>query len=696
MHDTTALRRPEGSTNSNPRFVALHRRFPTVAYLREKARRTLPQFRLRVLRWRRRRRRRHCAQLERAQCGRTRAALWRHHGLAAGRHRAVRPPLRRADRRRPDGRAVAGLSRRRPVSRRGRAARERALHARPRRRHDGRAGGRDRARRALVPALSLLRATSTRSASISSSAPTLPASRCWCSRSTCRCAPRARARWRSGITTPFRPDLQMMAGILSSPGYLRSLMQNGQPRFGNLKPYTKNDADVNEVAAFVRREMGGAFTWDEVARYRERWKRPLVVKGIMHPADAEKCVALGVDGIVVSNHGGRQVEGLPAAIDVLPAIAGAVGGRAAVMMDSGIRSGLDVARAVALGADLAFAGKAFLWGLGALGADGPGHVIDLMVDEMKSAFGQIGARKPDGSALGRDPPSRRLRFLPQFALKGPLAGRNVAPTPRASLVCAGHRSDARRRAAKRADRISANAPFGEGDVGARRTGGRRCHQRPPRAAQRAGAVGGAGAGGRQQHGAGRDRRHRRHHAGPRQGARDPADQHLRARHVDEHAADGLAGAQSRAAHGVADRHGVRRADRAHLLRRGAAGIVSAVQHRGDLQRLLRLGAPVLSFRRDRYRERRLQGEGDLLGAGRRHFRRDRRPATRHRHQGSVAAVSLRRELHRPVGVCAGRGRRADAAQHPAAAAADGDERGPAAGGNRPRSRASSWRSAAAS
>ena len=71
--------------------------------------------------------------------------------------------------------------------------------------------------------------------------------------------------------------------------------------------------------------MGGAFTWDEVAHYRERWKRPLVVKGILHPADAEKCVALGVDGIIVSNHGGRQVEGLPAPIDVLPAVVAAVG-----------------------------------------------------------------------------------------------------------------------------------------------------------------------------------------------------------------------------------------------------------------------------------------------------------------------------------------------------------------------------------
>src|SRR5215831_4940258 len=197
----------------------------------------------------------------------------------------------------------------------------------------------------------------------------------------------------AGITSPFRPDLGMLAGILTSPGYLRSLWKHGQPRFGNLKPYTADTADVDAVAAFVRHEMGGAFTWDEVARYRERWKRPLVIKGILHPADAEKCVSLGVDGVVVSNHGGRQVEALPAPIDVLPAIARAVGGRATVMLDSGVRSGLDVVRAVALGADAAFAGKAFLWGLGALGAEGPLHVIDLMIDEMRSAVGQLGGHR---------------------------------------------------------------------------------------------------------------------------------------------------------------------------------------------------------------------------------------------------------------------------------------------------------------
>jgi len=198
----------------------------------------------------------------------------------------------------------------------------------------------------------------------------------------------------AGITSPFRPDLRMLAAIVSSPAYLKSLWKHGQPRFGNLKPYAGDAADVNDVAAFVRREMAGAFTWEEIGRYRERWKGPFVVKGILHPADAERCALLGVDGIIVSNHGGRQVEGLPAAVDVLPATVRAVGGRATVMVDSGIRSGLDVVRAVALGADAGFAGKAFLWGLGALGAEGPLHVIDLMIDEMKAAFGQIGAGRP--------------------------------------------------------------------------------------------------------------------------------------------------------------------------------------------------------------------------------------------------------------------------------------------------------------
>jgi L-lactate dehydrogenase (cytochrome) len=195
-----------------------------------------------------------------------------------------------------------------------------------------------------------------------------------------------------GIVYPFRITPRMAAGVAMSPGYAASLIKHGITRFAGLLPYAGEGAGVNAMAAFMQGEQRGAFTWEELARFRERWKRPLVVKGILHPSDAEKAVSLGVDGIVVSNHGGRQVEGLVAAVDALPAVAAAVGKRAAIMMDSGVRSGLDVVRAIALGAEAAFAGKAFLWGVGALGADGPGHVIDIMIDEMRSALGQIGAK----------------------------------------------------------------------------------------------------------------------------------------------------------------------------------------------------------------------------------------------------------------------------------------------------------------
>ncbi len=108
----------------------------------------------------------------------------------------------------------------------------------------------------------------------------------------------------------------------------------------------------------------------------------------------------------MSNHGGRQIEALPAPIDCVPAIVKAVGSTATVLFDSGVRSGTDVARALALGAHAALAGKAFLWGLGALGAEGPGHVIDLLIDELQSALGQIGAHAPGRGAQRQSAASR--------------------------------------------------------------------------------------------------------------------------------------------------------------------------------------------------------------------------------------------------------------------------------------------------
>ena len=155
----------------------------------------------------------------------------------------------------------------------------------------------------------------------------------------------------------------------------------------------KPGATFEETTEFIRREQGGAFTWEEIAKYREVWKGPLVLKGVLHPADAERAIAMGIDGLFVTNHGGRQIECLPASIDVLPAIAETVAGRATLIFDSGVRSGADAARAITLGADAAFAGKAFLWSLGALGEMGPEHFIRLLVDELRASMGQLGCSK---------------------------------------------------------------------------------------------------------------------------------------------------------------------------------------------------------------------------------------------------------------------------------------------------------------
>ena len=190
---------------------------------------------------------------------------------------------------------------------------------------------------------------------------------------------------------PFQPDLRMILGMLLSPAWLAALARHGKPAFANIQPYAGVNAGTNDVIRFARTQIGGAFTWEEIARFRDRWRRPMVLKGIMHPLDAERAVAMGIEGIWVSNHGGRQIEALPPPIDVLPAIAAQVGSRATILLDSGIRSGLDAIRAIALGAHAAFAGKAFLWGLGAAGDAGPAHVIALLIAEARAALGQIGA-----------------------------------------------------------------------------------------------------------------------------------------------------------------------------------------------------------------------------------------------------------------------------------------------------------------
>jgi (S)-mandelate dehydrogenase len=197
---------------------------------------------------------------------------------------------------------------------------------------------------------------------------------------------------KSGIMNPFKLTMRLRLDAMRSPHWMRSLMRNGIPKFTSLAPYVKPGISLAEGAAFIRRESGGAFTWDEIAHYRDKWKKPLMLKGVMHPEDAARAVELGIDGLFVTNHGGRQIDALPAPIDVLPAIAAEVGGKAELVYDSGVRSGVDAARAVALGADAAFVGKAFLWSLGALGAIGPEHLINVLIDDVSATLGQLGCR----------------------------------------------------------------------------------------------------------------------------------------------------------------------------------------------------------------------------------------------------------------------------------------------------------------
>ena len=196
---------------------------------------------------------------------------------------------------------------------------------------------------------------------------------------------------RNGCRVPFPINPWTTWQVLTSPAWTMQLLRNGMPITANLVPYAEK-ANQNSTAEVMQLRSGGSHTWEELKRLRDRWKRPFVVKGILHPEDAERAVAMGADGIWVSNHGGRHFDGAPASIDVLPAIVSAVGSRATVVIDSGIRGGLDVVRALALGAKFCFTGRCFAYGLGALGPAGAPHVADLFLDEIKTELIHVGAR----------------------------------------------------------------------------------------------------------------------------------------------------------------------------------------------------------------------------------------------------------------------------------------------------------------
>ena len=149
-------------------------------------------------------------------------------------------------------------------------------------------------------------------------------------------------------------------------------------------------SSLKKLAGFVGASLGGTLSWDYLREVRAIWKGNLVVKGILDPADARQCLDVGADAVWVSNHGGRQLEASPASIDCLPAIVDEIDGAVPTFFDSGIRSGADVARAVASGADFVFCGRAFMFSLGALGERGPAHAFEILHDGLLNVMHQTG------------------------------------------------------------------------------------------------------------------------------------------------------------------------------------------------------------------------------------------------------------------------------------------------------------------
>ena len=194
---------------------------------------------------------------------------------------------------------------------------------------------------------------------------------------------------RAGLRMPPQITPRFIFEALRHPTWTLNALRAGLPKLRMMEKYAKS-TKMGETAAFVEREMSGTLSWDYLKEVRDEWQGPLVLKGIHHPEDAEEAVQVGVDGIQVSNHGARQFDGTPAAIDLLPAIARQVQGKTSILFDSGIRSGLDIIRAISLGADFVLLGRAFMYGVAALGKYGGDHATEILMTDLENNMIQLG------------------------------------------------------------------------------------------------------------------------------------------------------------------------------------------------------------------------------------------------------------------------------------------------------------------
>lgn len=187
---------------------------------------------------------------------------------------------------------------------------------------------------------------------------------------------------KNGMTAPPKPTLANIINLMTKPRWCLGMAGTRRHGFGNLIGHAKGVSDMSSLAAWTREQFDPQLDWNDVEWIKKRWGGRLILKGIMDPEDARLAAASGADAMVVSNHGGRQLDGAPSSIEALPSIVAEVGSKIEVHMDSGIRSGQDVLKAIALGARGTYIGRAFLYGLGAMGEAGVTKALEIIHKEL--------------------------------------------------------------------------------------------------------------------------------------------------------------------------------------------------------------------------------------------------------------------------------------------------------------------------
>jgi (S)-mandelate dehydrogenase len=191
---------------------------------------------------------------------------------------------------------------------------------------------------------------------------------------------------RNDFAIPFRFTPRNVLDFASHPGWVLSVLRHGMPTLENVAEFTPEAKGAAEIASSIGRFWDPAFDWERMKEVRDRWPGKLLVKGVLRADDAERLAGLGVDAVVVSNHGGRQLDGASATIDALPGVVRAVKGRMSVMVDGGVRRGVDVLKALALGADAVLLGRATLMGVCAGGEAGAARALAILRDELVRAM----------------------------------------------------------------------------------------------------------------------------------------------------------------------------------------------------------------------------------------------------------------------------------------------------------------------